>query len=36
MKMENEVAAPRAGTVRALHVGEGSPVAAGAVLADLE
>jgi biotin carboxyl carrier protein len=36
MKMENEVASPRAGTVRELHVSEGSSVAAGAVLADLD
>jgi acetyl-CoA/propionyl-CoA carboxylase biotin carboxyl carrier protein len=35
MKMENEVASPRAGTIAVLHVSEGSPVAAGAVLADL-
>jgi biotin carboxyl carrier protein len=36
MKMENEVAAQRAGTVRALHVSEGQSVVAGEVVADLD
>ena len=36
MKMQNEIAAPAAGTVRLIHVKEGEAVSAGAKLVDLE
>ena len=36
MKMENEVRAPRAGTVKVVHVGEGVAVETGQVLVALE
>jgi len=36
MKMENELKAPRAGTVTAIHVQPGQDVEMGAVLADIE
>lgn len=36
MKMENELKAPRAGTVRALHAQPGQDVEMGAVLAEIE
>lgn len=36
MKMQNEIAAPRAGTVRGLSVAEGGVVAAGALLCRIE
>src|SRR5687767_2812735 len=36
MKMENELRAPRAGTVRALHVRSGDPVDAGQLLVELD
>jgi len=36
MKMENELRAPRAGTVRALHVQSGDPVDAGQLLVELD
>jgi biotin carboxyl carrier protein len=36
MKMQNEIAAPAAGSVRLIHVQEGEAVSAGAKLVDLE
>jgi len=36
MKMENELNAPRAGTVKAIHVAPGSDVEMGAVLVEIE
>jgi biotin carboxyl carrier protein len=36
MKMENELRAPRAGTVRAVHVQEGQTVETGTLLAVVE
>jgi len=36
MKMENELRAPYAGTVRALHVRSGDPVDAGQLLVELD
>jgi biotin carboxyl carrier protein len=36
MKMENELRAPHAGTVRALHVRPGDPVDAGQLLVELD
>lgn len=36
MKMENELKAPKAGTVRAIHVQPGSDVEMGAALAEIE
>jgi biotin carboxyl carrier protein len=36
MKMENEVRAPRAGTVKTIHVAEGAVVDAGQILVSLE
>ena len=33
MKMENEITAPKAGTVAELHVTEGEPISAGAPIA---
>jgi biotin carboxyl carrier protein len=36
MKMENELRAPAAGTVRAVHVSVGSAVEKGALLVELE
>ena len=36
MKMENEVASPRAGTIRAIRVSEGGSVNAGEVVAELD
>lgn len=36
MKMENELVAEQAGTVQAVHVGEGTTVEAGTVLVELE
>ena len=36
MKMENELKAPKAGTVKALHVKAGEDVETGAVLAEIE
>jgi biotin carboxyl carrier protein len=36
MKMQNEIAAPAAGSVRLIHVQEGEAVSAGAKLVELE
>jgi biotin carboxyl carrier protein len=36
MKMENELKAPKAGTVKALHVQAGQDVESGAVLVEIE
>jgi pyruvate carboxylase subunit B len=36
MKMENELKAPKSGTVKAIHVGPGQDVESGAVLAEIE
>ena len=36
MKMENELRAPHAGVVKAVHVGAGAPVDAGQVLVELD
>jgi propionyl-CoA carboxylase alpha chain len=36
MKMENELKAPKAGTVTALHVKPGQDVEMGAVLAEID
>ena len=33
MKMENEITAPKAGTVEELHVKEGEPISSGAPIA---